>query len=504
MNNDYVLEMKNISKTFPGVKALDNAHLNLKYGEVLALCGENGAGKSTLMKVLSGVYHADEGSGEIIYQGKPVRYNSPIEAKNDGVVLIFQELSLVMELTVAENLYLGSLPKKGRRIDWAKMNADAQAVLDELECPAKPTDIISSLPIAQQQMVEIARGIALGAKILVLDEPTSSLTEKEKNSLFKIIRKLKEQGVGMVYISHKMDEIFEISDRVLVMRDGKPTGEFITKDITLDDIVSSMIGRSLDNYYYKAAWRPKHEVLRVEGLTLKGFFKDISFNVHAGEVVGFYGLVGAGRTEIMETIFGIRKADAGKIYINEEEITIRNSAEAVDARIGFVTENRKEQGLVLEQSCRENMALARLPWISRFGFVDEKKTYRIYEKYHDELQLASPSSETPVVNLSGGNQQKVVLGKWLTMGPQLLILDEPTRGIDIGSKSEIYKLIAYMAEQENKAIIVISSEMPEIMGISNRVITISQGNLTGELSGDDITEENLMRAILITDSTQQA
>ncbi len=504
MSNEYVLEMKNISKTFPGVKALDNAHLNLKYGEVLALCGENGAGKSTLMKVLSGVYHADPGSGEIIYQGKPVRYNSPIEAKNDGVVLIFQELSLVMDLTVAENLYLGSLPKKGGRIDWKKMNADAQKVLDELECPAKPTDVISSLPIAQQQMVEIARGIALGAKILVLDEPTSSLTEKEKDSLFKIINKLKAQGVGMVYISHKMDEIFEISDRVLVMRDGKPTGEFVTKDITLDDIVNSMIGRSLDNYYYKCKWNPKEEILKVENLSLKGYFKNISFTVHAGEVVGFYGLVGAGRTEIMETIFGIRKADSGKIYLEGKEQKIRNSVDAVKAKIAFVTENRKEQGLVLEQSCRDNIALAKLPWISKHGFVDIKETYNIYNDYHDKLQISSPSSEQPVGNLSGGNQQKVVLGKWMTLGPKLLILDEPTRGIDVGSKSEIYRLIADMAEKEGMAIIVISSEMPEVMGISNRILTISQGNLTGELVGDEITEDSLMRAILITDSTQKA
>ena len=504
MSNEYVLEMKNISKTFPGVKALDNAYLNLKYAEVLALCGENGAGKSTLMKVLSGVYHADPGSGEIIYQGKPVRYNSPIEAKNDGVVLIFQELSLVMELTVAENLYLGSLPKKGGRIDWKKMNADAQKVLDELECPAKPTDVISSLPIAQQQMVEIARGIALGAKILVLDEPTSSLTEKEKDSLFKIINKLKAQGVGMVYISHKMDEIFEISDRVLVMRDGKPTGEFVTKDITLDDIVNSMIGRSLDNYYYKCKWNPKEEVLKVENLSLKGYFKDISFTVHAGEVVGFYGLVGAGRTEIMETIFGIRKADSGKIYLEGKEQKIHNSVDAVKAKIGFVTENRKEQGLVLGQSCRENMALAKLPMISKHGFVDIKETYNIYNFYHDKLSISSPSSETPVGNLSGGNQQKVVLGKWMTLGPKLLILDEPTRGIDVGSKSEIYKLIADMAENEDMAVIVISSEMPEVMGISNRILTISQGNLTGELVGDEITEDSLMRAILITDSSKKA
>jgi len=503
MSNEYVLEMKNISKTFPGVKALDNARMNLKYGEVLALCGENGAGKSTLMKVLSGVYQADGGSGEIIYQGKPIRYNSPIEAKNDGVVLIFQELSLVMDLTVAENLYLGSLPKKGGRIDWKTMNADAQKVMEELECPAKPTDIISSLPIAQQQMVEIARGIALGAKVLVLDEPTSSLTEKEKNSLFKIINKLKVQGVGMVYISHKMDEIFEISDRVLVMRDGKPTGEFITKDIQLDDIVNSMIGRSLDNYYYKCKWNPKGEVLRVENLSLKGYFKNISFSVQAGEVVGFYGLVGAGRTEIMETIFGIRKADSGKVFLDGREQKVRNSVDAVKAKIGFVTENRKEQGLVLEQSCRDNIALAKLPWISKNGFVDIKATYDIYNEYHDKLQISSPSSEQAVGNLSGGNQQKVVLGKWMTIGPKLLILDEPTRGIDVGSKSEIYKIIAELAEA-GMAVIIISSEMPEVMGISNRVLTIAQGNLTGELVEDEIDEESLMRAIIITDSSQQA
>lgn len=502
MSNEYVLEMKNISKTFPGVKALDHAHLNLKYGEVLALCGENGAGKSTLMKVLSGVHHADEGSGEIIYQGKPVRYNSPSEAKNEGVVLIFQELSLVMDLTVAENLYLGSLPKKGGRINWKKMNTDAQQVLDELDCPTKPTDTILSLPLAQQQMVEIARGIALGAKILVLDEPTSSLTEKEKISLFKIVRKLQKQGVGIVYISHKMDEIFEISDRVLVMRDGQPTGEFITKDINLDVIVQSMIGRSLENYYYKGVGKRGSEVLKVERLSLKGYFKNISFNAYAGEVLGFYGLVGAGRTEIMETIFGIRKPDSGMVYLDKKPLNAKTSVDAVKARIGFVTENRKEQGLVLGQSCRENMALAKLPWIAKMGFVDEQETHQIYKEYHDRLQIASPSSEQQVGNLSGGNQQKVVLGKWMAIGPKLLILDEPTRGIDVGSKSEIYKLIAQLSEA-GMAIIIISSEMPEVMGISNRVITIAQGKLTGELTDEEINEEGLMRAIIITDSKQR-
>lgn len=501
--NEFVLEMKNINKTFPGVKALNGACLDLRYGEVLALCGENGAGKSTLMKVLSGVYQPDPDSGEILYQGKPVRYHSPIEAKRDGIVLIFQELSLVMDLSVAENIYLGSLPMKGGRVDWKKLYADTQVVLDKLGCPASPKAPISSLPIAQQQMIEIARGIALGAKILILDEPTSSLTEREKNYLFDIINKLKSEGVGIIYISHKMDEIFEISDRVLVFRDGQPTGRFNTRDITLDDIVQAMIGRTLDGYFHKCKAEPGEEVLRVEGLTLKGIYKDINFHVRRREVVGFYGLVGAGRSEIMETIFGIRKPDSGKIFLEGKESQIRTSVDAVRSKIGFVTENRKEQGLVLDKSCRENIALAKLPWISKCGFVDEKATHEIYNEYHDKMRISSPSSEQVIGFLSGGNQQKVVIGKWLSIAPNLLILDEPTRGIDIGSKSEIHKLIADLAES-GMGVIVISSEMPEIMGVSNRIYTIAQGLITGELTSDEITEENLIKQITINDSSRKA
>lgn len=501
--NEYVLEMKDISKTFPGVKALNKASLNLRRGEVVALCGENGAGKSTMMKVLSGVYHADQGSGEIIYQGKAVRYNNPNEAKKDGIVLIFQELSLVMDLSVAENIYLGSLPMKGKRVDWKKLNADTQIVLDKLGCPAKPTDLVATLPIAQQQMVEIARGIALGAKILILDEPTSSLTEREKNYLFETINKLKDEGVGIIYISHKMDEIFEISDRVLVFRDGQPTGEFETKDVTLDQIVKAMIGRTLSGYYHKCNAEPGEEVLRVENLTVNNIFKDVSFNVRRREVVGFYGLVGAGRSEIMETIFGIRKADSGKIYLEGKESTIRSSQDAVKSKIGFVTENRKIEGLVLSKSCRENISLAKLPWIQKSGFVDEQATHEIYDEYHEKLRISSPSSEQTVGNLSGGNQQKVVIGKWLTLEPNLLILDEPTRGIDVGSKSEIHKIIADLAES-GMAVIVISSEMPEIIGISNRIYTIAQGLITKEFSEDEISESNLIKAITISDSQKRA
>lgn len=502
MANEFVLEMKNISKTFPGVKALDNAYLQLRPGEVLALCGENGAGKSTLMKILSGVYSADRGSGEILYRGKAVTYENPNAAKKDGIVLIFQELSLVQELSVAENIYLGSLPQKGRFIDWQKLYDNTQDVLNQLECPAAPRDQVSTLPIAQQQMVEIARGIALGAKVLVLDEPTSSLTEKEKEALFHSVRRMKEAGVGIIYISHKMDEIFEISDRVLVMRDGKPTGDFVTREIDLDTIVSSMIGRSLGNFYFRGKGETRGEVLRVEHLSSKGYFRDVSFSVQAGEVLGFYGLVGAGRTEIMESIFGVRRLDSGKIFLHGKETKIHNSLDAIRNRIGFLTENRKEQGLVLKQSCRENMAMANLPNMIKNGLVDNEATRALYEKYHELLSISSPGPEQIVGNLSGGNQQKIVVGKWMAIEPELLILDEPTRGIDVGSKSEIYRLIAEMADS-GIAVILISSEMPEIMGVSNRVITMSQGHLTGELSGDALTEEALMRSILITDSREK-
>lgn len=501
----YLLQMKNIVKTFPGVKALDGAGINVRPGEVVALCGENGAGKSTLMKCLYGTYHAD--AGEIFFNGESVQFKNPDEAKEAGVILIFQELSLITDLTVAENMYLGSLPMKGKCVDWKQMNRNADRVLQELNSTVKATDYIRDLPISQQQMVEIARGIALGAKILILDEPTSSLTEREKDSLFEIIRKLKKQGVGIIYISHKMDEIFEICDSATVMRDGQLTGQFELRDmdngerteIGLDDIIKAMIGRTLDHYFTKCIATPGNEVIRVENLTVNGVFRDVSFHVREREVVGFYGLVGAGRSEIMETIFGVRKANSGKIYLNGIESKIHSSVDAVKKGIGFVTENRKEQGLLLPKSCRENIALARLPWIKKGPFVDEKEMYSIYNKYHDAMSISSPSSEQPIVYLSGGNQQKVVIGKWLSMNPKLLILDEPTRGIDVGSKSEIHKLIAKLAES-GLAVIVISSEMPEVMGISNRIYTIAQGKITGELMEEDITEMNLMKGITIMDS----
>lgn len=491
-----LLEIKDISKTFPGVKALDKVDLHLNKGEVLGLVGENGAGKSTLMKICAGVYEADPGEGRIILNGKSVHYHSAYNAKKDGIVMIFQELSLVLDLSIGENIFLGSLPRKQKGIvDWSKLYAKSKEVLDSIECNEDPRDIIRVLPIAQQQLVEIGRALALGAKVVIFDEPTSSLTENEITLLYKNIKKLKSQGVGIIYISHKLDEIFSITDRITVFRDGKKSAELITKETTIPQVVEKMIGRSLSNYYHKSKALPGKELIRVENLSLKDRFSKIHFSVHHGEVVGLYGLVGAGRTEIAETIFGIRRKTSGTIFLDNKQVEITSSEDAVSLGIGLVPEDRKMQGLILGMSVKNNMCLAKLPWLAnRLGVVDRKAPMEIYDEYKKKLSISSPSPSQQVVYLSGGNQQKVVISKWLCMSPRLLILDEPTRGIDVGSKAEIHKLIAELAES-GIGILVISSEMPEIMGISNRIIAISQGRITAELAGKEITEKNLIHAI---------
>lgn len=492
-NSGYVLEMKEISKGFPGVKALDHVNLNLKQGEVLALCGENGAGKSTLMKVLCGLYQPDE--GEIYYQNKKVCFKHPNEAKQAGIIMVFQELSLVTDLSVAENIYLGSLPMQGIKVNWKKLKKDAAKVLEEIGCGIDPETPVGTLPIAQRQMVEIARGMALGARILILDEPTSSLTDKEKEAFFENIRVLKEKGAAIVYISHKMDEIMEICDRAVVLRDGKNSGEFNTANCTIHDIIQGMIGRAMSNYYVKNKAVPGEELLRVEHLTKRGQYQDISFCVHRGEIVGLYGLVGAGRTELMESIFGITRPDSGKIYYKGEKVKIKNSGDAVKHKMAFVPENRKEQGLVLGETCRKNMILALLPWMKRWGIVDVSRSYQVYDEYKNALKINAASSEQLVLQLSGGNQQKIVLGKWLAIHPDLLILDEPTRGIDIGAKADIHRFIAQLAKQ-GMAVILISSEMPEIIGVSNRLLCIREGRICARLEGDHMNEESIIHAIM--------
>lgn len=489
---EYVLEVSGVIKTFPGVKALDEVSFDVKPGEAHALVGENGAGKSTLMKVLAGNYKPDGGS--IRHMGEPVWHNNPLEAKERGILLIHQELSLVSELSVAENIYLGSMPLKSfGRVDWRMLNEKTNRVLADMHCSFRASDIVGSLSIAKQQMVEIARADAFHCNVVIFDEPTASLTDQEKEALFETIRKLKAQDVGIVYISHKMSEIFEITDRITVLRDGKTQGTMNTAETDAGDITHRMIGRSLDSYFERAESVPGDELLRVEGLTITGLIDDISFDIRAGEVVGMYGLVGAGRSEVAETIFGIRKPDAGTILWRGHPQQITTPKAAMKLGIGLVPEDRKEQGLVLGMGGRDNTTLPLVNELNMFGFMQGSRETELFDKYKESLQIRTTGPKQPVVNLSGGNQQKFVIAKWLATEPRLLILDEPTRGIDVGSKSEIHKLIARLAE-EGLAVLVISSEMPEIMGVSQRILTMCEGRITGDFSHRDVTENELLNA----------
>lgn len=485
-----ILALKGITKSFPGVKVLDGVNLDIRKGEVHALLGENGAGKSTLMKIISGLYTPD--AGAILYRDEPIVLNDPLDAKRKGIILIHQEISLVPELSVAENIFLGSIPlKRFHRIDWKKLFAQSRQILDELHCDFAEDRLAGSLTIARQQMVEIARALAYQANLVIFDEPTSSLTDQEKDVLFHIIRKLKSKGVGIVYISHRMDEIFAISDRISVLRDGVKTGERVTAETSPKEVTRLMIGRDIDGSVTRAGTGRGDEVLSVERLSGKPYFRDISFSIRKGEVLGLYGLVGAGRSELAETIFGLRKADGGTIRVEGKEVRIPDSRAAVDLGFGLIPEDRKRQGLVLHMSCEQNLSLAGVHRMHKWGLIRRKLEASLFDKYRQLLAIKTSSPENPVVHLSGGNQQKIIIGKWLAMNPKLLILDEPTRGIDVGSKTEIHKLIRSMAD-EGYSILVISSEMPEIMSVSDRIITMCQGKMTAEFSREIVTENHLI------------
>ncbi len=490
---EFILQMKEISKIFPGVKALDNVNLDIKSGEVHALVGENGAGKSTLMKVLAGMYKAD--SGQILYKGNRIVFNDPLHAKEMGIILVHQELSLVPDISVAENIFLGSLmTKRFKIVDWMTLKKKARNILDGLECYFDENQPVGNLTIAKQQMVEIARALAFNAEIVIFDEPTASLTDYEKNVLFRNINLLKKQGKAVIYITHKMDELFEISDRITVLRDGKKTGTLNTESTNKTAVIELMIGRKIDIQHEEAKNVLGEEVLRVENLTFRGLFEDVSFAVNKGEVLGLYGLVGAGRSEVAETIFGVRKAHRGKIYIEGQERKINNSETAVNYGIGFVPEDRKQQGLVLGMSVAENISLASLKEIQRCSYIQNNKELTIFQEYKEKLAISTTGPKQQVVNLSGGNQQKIVIAKWLCLSPKLLILDEPTRGIDVGSKSEIHKLIRKLAK-DGLAVLVISSEMAEIMSICDRIVTMYEGKVTGEFDRATVTEGKIIHAI---------
>ena len=489
----YKVQMVNISKSFPGVKALDKVNLNLKKGSVHALMGENGAGKSTLMKILAGIKQQDE--GDILLNGKKVKFNNPKDSLSHGIAMIHQELNPVLEMTIAENLYLGRefRIKNTMLLDYKKMNKEAKNLLDKVGLKLNPRTKMVKLTVAQMQMVEIAKAIDHNSEIIIMDEPTSAITDREVDKLFEMIARLKENGTGIIYITHKMDEVFRIADEITVFRDGKHIGTYLASEINSDMLITKMVDRELTEIFPDKKSNIKDVKMSVKNLSYKKKFKDVSFEVRKGEILGLSGLMGAGRTEIVESIFGITKLDSGKIYIDGKEINIKSPRDAIKYNIGLVTEDRKFSGLVLPLSVKENMVLPSVKNFARLRFItNAKKEQNATQKYINELGIKTPGMNQLVKFLSGGNQQKVVLGKWLMTHPNILIFDEPTRGIDIGAKTEIYKIINDLAEQGN-AIIFISSEMQEILGMCDRIIVFHEGIKSGELLKAEATQEKLLK-----------
>ncbi len=488
------IELKDIVKIFPGVRALDGVSFDIREGEVHSLCGENGAGKSTLIKVLTGA-HARDG-GAYLIDGEEVNFKSTAESVAKGVSCVYQELSIAPQLDVAKNLFIGNLPMKGGLVDHKTLYKRTAEILEELDMHISPKTIAGDLSVGQQQMIEIGRALTRNARLIIMDEPTSSLSEAETDTLFQIIKKLVARGIAIVYISHKLDEVMYLSDRITVIRDGK---NIISKDkdqFTQEELIANMIGRSLENLYQKEPAEITDTMLEVKGLTRKGVFQDVSFSVRKGEVVGFFGLVGAGRSEIMRAVFGVDKYDAGEVILDGKKLRGGSPSAAIRAGIGFCTEDRKKEGLALRLSILLNMTLVRLPFLSKIGVINRKAQRAAADEYMKAISIKAPSVTQLVGNLSGGNQQKVVVAKWLMMSPKVLIVDEPTRGIDVGSKSEIYGLLSDLAKQ-GMAIVVVSSEIEEILGVCDSVVTIFEGKKTAQLEiNDKLTREEVLAAAL--------
>jgi ABC-type sugar transport system ATPase subunit len=486
------LQVKGISKTFPGVKALTDVSTDFYSGEVHALVGENGAGKSTLIKIISGVYTPTEGC--MTFEGSPLNIRNPRQALNKGIAVIHQELSIANDLTVAENIFLGEEPRgaNGLLLDRKRMNAEAQEVLDSMGVKIKPTTIASHLTAAEQQMVEIAKIIRKNAKVVIMDEPTSSLSEHEINALFEQIFTLKKKNVAIIYISHRLKELFVIGDRVTIMRDGCKVNTFMLKDVTEKDIVTNMVGREMKEYYLHTKHTRRNEMLRVEGLSCEGVFKDVSFTAYSGEVLGFYGLIGAGRTEVMETIFGAREKSAGRIFVEGKEAVFSSPRDAIANNMGFVTEDRRRTGLMLNAMLKDNLVLPSLAvHRKRGGFLDFNWEAKVSQEYISKLKVKANNINAIINTLSGGNQQKIILAKWFIANSSILILDEPTRGIDVNAKAEFYALMDEFVNMGG-CIIAVSSELPEILGISDRILVMREGLLSGELSRSEASEQSVI------------
>ena len=488
--SEFLVEMRGITKRFPGVLALANVKFNLRPGKVHSLMGENGAGKSTLMKILAGVYTLDE--GEILINGEPVTIASPRDGLANGISMIHQELMFVPELTAAENIYLGrELRTKMGLISKKRMIESAQAVFDRWNININAATPMKLLSVAQSQMVEIAKAIAFDSKIIIMDEPTSAITEREVERLHNIIRQLREAGTAVIYITHKMDEVFAISDEITVFRDGSWVASEKAANMDREKLIALMVGRELNQLFPKVDAKVGEVILEVENLSRGNVVKNVSFSVRRGEILGFAGLMGSGRSEVLETLFGIFPADSGVIKINGNSVKISGPHQAIDAGIGLLTEDRKKTGIMGVLSVRENMSIASLTKYSIGGVLRKRKIDEVCEAQRHALDLKTPSLNQLIENLSGGNQQKVLISRWLLTDPDILIIDEPTRGIDVGAKSEIHRLMGELAKQ-GKAIIMVSSEMPEILGMSDRIVVMCDGSLVGEIDRAEATQEKIM------------
>lgn len=491
MAEEIKLRVSNIEKSFPGVKALDRIDFSVRKGTVHALCGENGAGKSTLMKIINGIYKPD--AGQIFIDGNEVRIQNPIQARKYGIAMIAQELNYVPEMTVEENLFLGRLPvNKVGGVDWKKLRKQTEAFLKAENLSYRPDQKMKTLTVSNIQMLEIIKAISNNAQIIVMDEPTSAITQKEVDMLFQKIADLKAQGVSIIYISHKMDEVFRIADDITVLRDGTVVESHPADELDIDKVIALMVGRKMENVYPKEKVALGEKVLEVKKLYSAGTFEDISFHIRRGEIIGFAGLVGAGRTELMRSIFGLDGYTSGKIIKDGKELEIRKAADSIRNEIVMLSEDRRRYGILPVRSVRENTSISSLEKVIYNGFAHEKKERTLVNRYFKKMSVRTPSLETAIQSLSGGNQQKVLLAKWMMRNPDVMILDEPTRGIDVGAKFEIYKLMTEMAKDE-KAVIMVSSELPELIGMCDRIYVMNQGRITGELQQEEFSQETIMK-----------
>ena len=488
--SEYVLEMRNITKRFSGNTVLDDVHLKIKKGEVHALLGENGAGKSTLMKILMGIYQKDEGT--VLLDGEEVKITSPSQALYHGIAMIHQELDPILDMSIAENVFVGKELKKRGLVDYRGMQKQADEILKRVGLNVSSARMMRGLSVAQMQMVEIARAISWEAKLLIMDEPTASLTEREVEVLFELIQQLISEGRSIIFISHKMDEIFRVCNSVTVLRNGKYIGTKEIAETNSDELISMMVGRDVGEIYPKQQYPIGETVFEVEDLTVPGWVRDISFSVHKGEILGIVGLVGAGRSEMMESIFGLRKKDSGTTRIHGKEVDISSPRVAVDNKIAFVTEDRKVTGLNLIGSVRENATIVNIRNLTKARLLNRANENKATIEYIDQLKIKTHSRETQVGFLSGGNQQKVAIAKWLLAEPEVIILDEPTRGIDVGAKRDIYLLMGELAKA-GKAVVMISSEMPEVIGMSDRIMVLADGQIMGFVDRKDFDQETLMQ-----------